>query len=146
MLCPAADYFARSHQNDKAIPLLERLLSLESPASKAAAAWARRCLATCLMSTAEAVDHRKAVELIGLNRRDDPGSVEDLRAAAVLSSTDPAKCEESIQLFLDLERRAGLEPKEEILLIERLERAGQWDLGFGSEQLPDLLSFEYPLP
>ena len=90
-------------------------------------AWARRTLAGCLMSTRNPAARTSAFELLEINRRENPESIEDLRAQAILTSMDPGKCAETIRLFSELETRRGLDPREEILLIEQLDRMGLWD-------------------
>jgi cellulose synthase operon protein C len=127
VLCPAAEFFARTYQNDKAIPILERFVDPMFTAADPFRAWARRTLAGCLMSTRNPAARTSAFELLEINRRENPESIEDLRAQAILTSMDPGKRAETIRLFSELETRRGLDPREEILLIEQLDRMGLWD-------------------
>ena len=126
MLRPAAEFFSKNYLVDKAMPILNRLLD---PSFKASSeplqAWARRKMASCLASSIDPAVRSKSTEPIAVNRAKNPNSLEDLRVEAILTSTQPGKSDKTIQLFLDLEKRGGLGPKEEILLIDQLDRKGE---------------------
>ncbi len=125
VLCQAAEFFAKYYQNDKAIPILEGLVDTKQAASHVLRSWARRTLASCLMSTRDPAARARAFELLETNRREQPDSLEDLRAQAIFSTMDPHKGSESVRLFLDLEARRGLDPREQLLLVEQLEKMGR---------------------
>ena len=122
-----AEFFACTYQSDKAIPILEHFVDPMFKPADPFRAWARRTLAGCLMSSRSPADQTRALELLEINRSESPESIEDLRAQAILVAMDPGKCAEAIRLLSELEARRGLDPREETLLIQQLDRMGLWE-------------------
>ena len=127
MLRSAAEFFSKHDEVDKAMPVLQRLLDPAFEEARPVEAWARRTLAGCLIRSPDPAVRAGAFDLIADNLKKDPGSLQDLRAGALFNSIYPGRCEETIRLFLELEQRRPLDPKEESLLVEALDRRADWE-------------------
>jgi tetratricopeptide (TPR) repeat protein len=126
---PPAQFMA---QINKAVPYLDQIVKKTEKASDAAnlrnLAWARRTQAEIMAASGSYKDLMAALNLIQQNARNGKLLPEDLMMMIDLSAKrpDPASRNRTIQLLEQLRQQRPLSSREQLLMGQLLERAGNW--------------------
>src|SRR5262249_41236533 len=98
-LLTAADFYVRTNQNARALPLFQTLLKPETKAAPSDLAVARRGMALALAASGRYGDWTPALALLDENERLLGKNPDDLRGRAVLLAMQPNRRKEAIAAF-----------------------------------------------
>lgn len=147
-----ADYYLRTSQTLKAIPLLQSMIASKQQRSQEDIMWARRSLALSLAFTGDYSQFHKALDLLAQNLQAG-GTLDDQRArAAVLATqksrrlvgTNETARRQAIRLVEDLVQQNKANSEDRFLLAQLYEGEGDWNKA--KAKMLDLISLQDKKP
>jgi tetratricopeptide (TPR) repeat protein len=112
----AIDFYIKNFKFEAVTPLLDRLASAESQLSDADKAWVNRVRGLIRLGAKGPREINSALALLDSNLQENPYSIDDQRARAVLLSFTPARRAEAIAGLEKLEKSGLLAPQDRFLL------------------------------
>jgi tetratricopeptide (TPR) repeat protein len=129
VLRQVAAFYLKIHKADQAELLLNKIISLQSPATLTDVCWARRNLALILKSRGDFDHFCQGMALIDENLRSKAASIEDKRERVYFLIVDPRKEKigEAIQAMEELVKGTDATPEDNLDLAKLYLKKGDWD-------------------
>lgn len=120
-----ASFYLRHGQPAAADPYLRMVLD-SARASTGDVAWARRGVATILSTSGDYADYVKAVALLDDSLRQNPNSIEDMRAKAMILARRAERRQDALRILDELQRRQFATSDELLTLARLYEQVRDW--------------------